>query len=153
MTRLFAGWLVFQLAQVLSGVPKQFFDPPVGPIVCRAVKTTLADSAHTMFEFADGETNARETLAAFGSGGAPLYMTVQSMESGESTSVSHNVAVRFSLGGVYVRIERPVKDGKIVEDSTLRANRIELTGEEVTKSKHLAEWLWKHRCHQETGDA
>src|SRR5215217_1232006 len=97
----------FSLAAVLSigvlqlGTPQDFFAVPTGPVVCHAVAITAADSADTMFEFAYGETDAWETLAAFDSIGGPLYMTVQRTNLGPTASVSHNVAVRFSLGGEY----------------------------------------------------
>ena len=142
----------FLLAAALSigslevTVPKGFFDAPVGPIVCRPVATTVADSTDTMFEFAYGETDPWETLAAFDSAGGALYMTVQRTVAEPGASISHNVAVRFTLGGQYLRVERAVKDSKVVADVAPIVSRVELTSDEIAKSKRLAEWLWSHRC-------
>ena len=142
----------FLLAAALSigflevSVPQGFFDVPDGPIVCRPLAATVADSAHTMFEFAYGENDPWETLAAFDSAGIPLYMTIQRTILQPTTSISHNVAVRFSLGGHYVRVERAVKDGNIVKGSAPVLGESELTSEEIAKSRQLAEWFWSHRC-------
>ena len=142
----------FLLAAALSiaflevTVPRGFFDAPVGPIVCRPVATTVADSADTMFEFAYGKSDPWETLAAFDSAGAALYMTVQRTNFGTTASISHNVAVRFTLGGQYLRVERVAKDGKVVGDVAPLVSRIELTSDEISESKRLADWLWSHRC-------
>jgi hypothetical protein len=142
----------FLLAAALSigflevSVPQGFFDVPDGPLVCRPLTATVADSAHTMFEFAYGESDPWETLAAFDSAGLPLYMTVQRTVLQPTSSISHNVAVRFSLGGQYLRVERAVKDWDIVNGSAPIVSQDELTSEEIAKSRQLAEWFWAHRC-------
>lgn len=141
-------WL-FAMTGVLSlapGTPEVLFELPVGPLVCREIDVTPADSARSIFEFADGVVNARETLAAFDSAGGPLYMTIQLTEFQEAISISHNVAVRFSMGGQYLRIARTVRDGKVVDDSTAVVSNGDLTPEDVARSRKLAEWLWSRRC-------
>ena len=146
MRFLLAATLTIGFLQVST--PQDFFDVPVGPLVCRQLQATVADSADTMFEFAYGETDPWESLAAFDSAGSALYMTVQRTVAAPTTSISHNVAVRFSLGGQYVRVERALKDGNIVEGSAPILSRAELTADEIAKSKQLAEWFWSHRCAQ-----
>jgi hypothetical protein len=58
------------------------------------------------------------------------------------------VAVRFSLGGVYVRVERAVKDGAVIAEGA-RMTEADLTTTEFQQSKELASWLWNHRCTRE----
>ena len=128
-------------------VPEHFFDAPSGPFACHALEATPADSAASIFEFIDGEVNARETLAAFDSAGTPLYMTVQMTESTPPMDVSHNVLVRFRALGEYLRIEKPFKDGKLVEEFARMTNH-PLTAGEMAKSEQLAVWLWDHRCNR-----
>jgi hypothetical protein len=129
-----------------ASVPQGFFDTPDGPLVCRPLAATVADSADAMFEFAYGENDPWESLAAFDSAGLPLYMTVQRTVLQPTSSISHNVAVRFTLGGQYLRVERAVKDGNIVKGSAPVVTEDELTSEEIAKSRQLAEWFWSHRC-------
>ena len=138
---------VIPLFQLQMKVPDHFFDAPVGPIACRTLEITAADSAASVLEFIDGEVNARETLAAFDSAGVPLYMTVQMTESTPPVEVSHNVVVRFRGMGEYLRIEKPFKDGKFVEDGA-RIMNAPLTADEMTRSEQLAVWLWDHRCNR-----
>jgi hypothetical protein len=130
-----------------SKVPEHFFDAPVGPFACREIKTSPADSAASILEFIDGEANARETLVAYDSAGLPLYMTVQMTESSPSIDVSHNVVVRFKALGEYLRIEKPFKDGKFVEEAA-RFTDDPLTANEMMKSEQFAVWLWNHRCNR-----
>jgi hypothetical protein len=72
-------------------------------------------------------------------------MTVHLTDAPSTTAVSHSVAVRFSLGGFYVRVERQLKDGVIVAEGA-RMTEAELTNDEFRKSRELAVWLWDHRC-------
>ena len=145
MTRFFLA-AALSIGFLEVSIPPGFFDVPDGPLVCRPLPTTVADSADTMLEFAYGENDPWETLAAFDSAGLPLYMTVQRTVLQPASSISHNVAVRFSLGGQYLRIERAVKDGNVVKGSAPIVSQNELTSEEIAKSRQLAEWFWSHRC-------
>jgi hypothetical protein len=131
-----------QLLQSPMKVPEHFFDAPVGPIMCRPVDITAADSAASVLEFVDGEVSARETLVAFDSSGVPLYMTVQMTEFLPPVSVSHNVI------GEYLRIEKPFKDGKVIDEAARITSNEGLTSDEMTKSEQLAVWLWNHRCNR-----
>jgi hypothetical protein len=142
---LFAVLLAWQTS---ADLPEHFFDVPQGPLACRPIAITSADSAASLLEFIDGDARPRETLAAYDSAGIPLYMTVHLTDQSSTSAVSHNVAVRFSLGGVYVRVERAVKDGAVIAEGA-RMTEADLTTTEFQQSKELASWLWNHRCTRE----
>ena len=146
--QILLGAGLMQLLQSPMKVPEHFFDAPVGPIMCRPVDITAADSAASVLEFVDGEVSARETLVAFDSSGVPLYMTVQMTEFLPPVSVSHNVLVRFRVIGEYLRIEKPFKDGKVIDEAARITSNEGLTSDEMTKSEQLAVWLWNHRCNR-----
>lgn len=137
---------VVGVLQLSSTVPDTFFDTPSGLFACHQLDVTAADSAASVFEFVDGESRPRETRAAFDSSGAPLYMTVQSVESKPAVSIGHNVAVRFASGGIYLRIEKPIRNGEIIHTALQVTAEEELSADEMKKSRILALWLWAHRC-------
>ena len=146
MIRRFQWLAMAGILNLQQGAPDALFEIPVGSVVCRQLDISVADSADSIFEFADGEITARESLAAFDSTGGPLYMTVQLTELQPQISISHNVAVRFSVGGQYIRIERQMNDRKVVENSAPVVTDTDLKPIEVARSRKFAEWLWEHRC-------
>jgi hypothetical protein len=75
-------------------------------------------------------------------------MTVQMTEFLPPVSVSHNVLVRFRVIGEYLRIEKPFKDGKVIDEAARITSNEGLTSDEMTKSEQLAVWLWNHRCNR-----
>jgi len=127
-------------------VPEHFLDVPDGPFACHAIEATAADSAASLVEFIDGELNPREAMVAFDSAGAPLYMTVQMTERTPLLEVSHNVLVRFKVLGEYLRIEKPFRNGKVVNEAARITLDEALLPDEMTRSQQLAEWLWDHGC-------
>jgi hypothetical protein len=139
-------WIALIFLPPKPELPDRFFDAPQGPIACRPIAVTPADSAAALLEFIDGESRPRETLAAYDSAGTPLYMTVHVTEPPSTNSVSHSVAVRFSAGGYYLRVERPVRSGSVIAEAAHITDQVELSAAEFAKSKELAIWLWDHRC-------
>ena len=131
-------------------VPEHLLDMTDGPFACHAIEATAADSASSLVEFIDGEVNTREAMVAFDSSGVPLYMTVQMSELTPSLEISHNVLVRFNVRGEYLRIEKPLEDGKVVNEVARIALNEALAPDEMTRSKQFAVWLWDHGC-SETG--
>ena len=146
--RLLLPLVIAASAEAQMKLPANFFDPPGLVFACHALDATPADSAASILEFIDGEVSARETLAAFDSVGVPLYMTVQMTESIPPTAVSHNVLVRFDVIGEYLRIEKPIKDGKIIDEAARITLSEELSPDEMKKSRQLAVWLWDNRCNR-----
>jgi hypothetical protein len=135
-------------AQAQVKLPDHFFDPPDRVFAWHAIDAGPADSAASILEFIDGDLKARETLVAFDSVGVPLYMTVQMTESAPTVAVSDNVLVRFSVVGEYLRIEKPFKDGKVMDEAARITVTRGLSSEEMKKSQQLAVWLWDHRCNR-----
>ena len=146
--RLLLPVLTAASASAAIELPEHFFDAPDQVFACHALEPGAADSAASILEFIDGEVNARETLVAFDSVGVPVYMTVHMTESVPPVAVSHNVLVRFALGGEYLRIEKPIRDGKIVDEAARITLSEELSPDEMKKSQQLAVWLWDHRCNK-----
>ena len=146
--RLVIPMVIAGSAQAQVKLPDHFFDPPDRVFACHAIDAGPADSAASILEFIDGDLKARETLVAFDSVGVPLYMTVQMTESAPTVAVSDNVLVRFSVVGEYLRIEKPFKDGKVMDEAARITVTRGLSSEEMKKSQQLAVWLWDHRCNR-----
>jgi hypothetical protein len=77
-----------------------------------------------------------------------VHMTVHMTESAPPVAVSHNVLVRFAIRGEYLRIEKPIREGKIVDEAARITLSEELSPDEMKKSQQLAVWLWDHRCNK-----
>lgn len=146
--RLFIPIVIAGSAQAQVKLPDHLFDPPDRIFACHAIDAGPADSAASILEFIDGESTARETLVAFDSVGVPLYMTVQMTESAPSVAVSHNVLVRFAVVGEYLRIEKPFKDGRAIDEAARITLTEELNPDDMKKSRQLAVWIWDHRCNR-----
>jgi hypothetical protein len=142
--RLFVGAALIGMLQ--ADLPRGFFDAPAGPIACRQIEITAADSAAYVYEFLDGEKTPRETLTAFDSAGTPLHMTVNLTEYRDTVATAHNVAVRFTFGGFDLQVDRSVRNGVQVDESARVVSESELSESEVKSARQLAVWYWDHRC-------
>jgi hypothetical protein len=145
--------MLFALPSVNAFAPDTLFVTPTGPIACRPVTVTPADSADVMLEFIDGmpDVRTRQTLIAFQTAGTPLYMTVNQTELQPAKFETHNIAVRFGVLGEYLHVERPMRNGQVVRDSAGVFSTTILTTAEMAKSKELAMWFWEHRCNRDPG--
>ena len=142
---------------------------PAQPLLCREV-TEVSDALPprdaTMWKFEVGApppgpvpVRPRQIVAAFDSAGTPLllidmvtYVPIRSdqvalrfISGGEA--VGHWRWVRFDSAAV-ARMEAAVRSGggKQLQDAIPPAQVRNLTLEEQSRARLLAEWIWKHHC-------
>jgi hypothetical protein len=135
---------------------KAVLSRPSGPIMCREIATSAADSAAFVFEFADGQiaTGTRLLITAYDSAGAPVYAALR-LIARPDTAVERVQLLAARFTGVRSGSRMRVIDGKIDSSEVLtaadsaaqmpRGGKV-LSQEELMRAYELSVWLWNHRC-------
>lgn len=138
--------------------PFDALGPPVGQrMLCHPIPVTPADSAAVLLRFLDGrdELEPRETMIAYDSAGAPLYITVFA---GEVTSSGqkriHAIAARLGAGAFGDRSTLGDTTGGgemgLVERRNSALGPVPgstpLTESEIARARFLAARLWDLSC-------